>query len=527
MKTISKASLLLASLLAVVVLFQNCGKVEPFSLEKTIEDMESAAVVDPQIESHVSEQDMEAAAVAEPQIEPQLSPKKAQVKKEASKKSASILNKTSYGLISSITVEKKSGQRATNTKYRSYLTRKIKVKKGDYLILHGLVEGTHEPPPGDLSTSVFYSYLACNGARSSAYRMKTLKRAGGNHHGSFAVSGVCKVKKNHSLRVDLMARTSRVKGLVHFSKQTQLIINHYRPYLPSSSITNLAAAWWPKKTFRAKSSSSSFYFQNRSDPYRTKYRLLSAKLNVYKGDLIYAYAQGSAEKPNKEIPMFGFELRVDGKRHSVATENPTPKELFRLTQYGIGMWSAPRSGSTLIDSAVYGLESSAVVPRMLARRSYAALDGIIFSKGYGAKSFGLTGVTRAALSKNTKVHPDKKRVRVAPMQTIKFAKSGFLRAKSMATFKYLGADVRSCFIRMELKQGSRVLERSPVAGRYLKKPYTYSNLSVERIFQIKRPGSYRVESYVYCSGKRKNKTPVEIVAYGSGVVLTRFERLIE
>lgn len=447
-----------------------------------------------------------------------------------------------YALFASVTKSGGPGHglTATNGAYRGFLPQTLRVQHGDLVYVHALVGGTHEPPPGDQSVAEFTAYISCNGARVSPYARKSLRRYKGNHHGSFTLSGYCRIPKDVAqARIEVMVRSSSTReGRVNYGGQTLLFIDHYR----LAADADPGSSWYPVRAFSADNGGNGFRFQNPGHAYSPTpfYRLLLVNQSLRQDDLVYLSAQGTAEDPNKEIPMFGF--RLDAIRHgdlrfnrngtydmttgtrrvAVATENPLRGGLTRITQNLVGMWPAPGAGIYSFISLVYGREVAPDLPDMRTERKWARLEGLVFRKGRDAASLTLAEPVRIAPAAALTVGTGGAAVNLGAPTTVRFTGTGVARIKSYATLEYAGSKARHCTLRIGVKKGGAAERFSVLATRSFQAPYRSHNLQAEWILPVEA-GNYVVRPHVVCTGSA-DSNPVRIEPVFATTLVDRFEK---
>lgn len=400
------------------------------------------------------------------------------------------------------------------------------VKKDDIIIIRAIIEGTHQPEPGTTSVAEFSTYLTCEDTRISPYRVKSLRRSRGNHHGSMVVSGFCRAKNDSlsGIAVNLKARESLGQGLIHFGSQTKLFIDHYKAVDPVAS--NLDKFYLPTEIFKAEKPNYNLTFQDPNDIVRpTLYSWQSKSLQLNSDDIVFVNAQATAENPNAEIPMFGFKLFANNTILSTATENPTPNELYRISQYGYGQYHATNNQTINFNTRLYGLETEPYFPTMLARGAYSRLEGMIFKKGGNVNSRFLKKIHRNYPASDLSIAPNGQQYNLASngdSVELIFQGPGFIRIKAYAHIKYQHTDVRSCYIRIGSKKNGSTEHLSTVSGRYMKAPYNNHNLSAEMIFEAPEAGTYKVRPFFYCS-QRADQTPVILENTGTWYFIEHFE----
>lgn len=427
-----------------------------------------------------------------------------------------------YALISSDILGLPNGDQNLSTSYESYISHQVsQVRQDDIIIVHALVEGTHQPD-GVASVAEFASYITCDGIRATPHRQKSLKRKGGNHHGSMVMSGFCHVLADSqaSVNIDLLAKINVLPGIIHdhAGAQTQLVVNHYRLVQDGD---NLDGFWMPITSFKADNSGPNLIFPNPSDPRSTKYLFLSVNQDVEAGDLVYLSAHAVAEDPDPGPRMFGFELMADNDQLAVATENLIPEELYRISQYGLSMWKANADQQKTFKTQVYSITPNGVT--LLARRNYSRLEGMVFRKGYETDSMFLTDIERGYMPVDFNVYPNGAQYNLMSPKVINFDGAGLMRIKAFTDLQNSGTDKKSCYIRIGVSKDSEPESYSVVSGRYFKYPYVHHNLSIEWLYPVDSAGSYTVRPYIYC-GPNTSSSPITVKIGGSWATVEKFEK---
>ncbi len=477
-----------------------------------------------------------------------------------------------------------------STTIESYFDEAITVEPDDVLVVRAVVAITHQPDEGSpefSSVARALSYLTCDGVRISAYRSKSIKRQGGNHHGAMVASGFCHYNKttNGQVNIELKVRSDLDNGLIDFANQTKMYVDRFGKVDPVSS--PLDAYYMATTKLKASPPSSlavingaetrgennltvhnidktrpalnngiltfqdpvhHFVFplpENKIRNSATFYEWQSLPLSGLESDSwVFLNAQASAERPNTGVPLFGLQL-VQVKQSSnsltrsvlaAATENPTPSELYRLSQNVYGALKTTNTTSSVdIKTRIYSLETAPNKPSLDARASQARLEGLVFEKGLRAESMFLKKIYIEYPPADVLVDEHQKvfnigRDRQGQGLPVVFSEDkGLLRIKSHASLEYTGADVRSCYSRIKVFKddglgGEYFREFSVPAGRYLKAPYKYHNLTSELIYQVTEAGTYRVEPFVYCSRRDINDSDVVIENSGTWTLVEKYEQ---
>ncbi len=471
----------------------------------------------------------------------------------ANKVDLALPNNSHYALLNSIEVARDEGEIDTTTSYAVYLDETVDVEKDDVLVVRAVIEGTHQPlTSGDASVADFRAYLSCDNRRISPYRVKSLKRYYGNHHGSMVASGFCHYTESvpGQINVNLKAKSTRANGLIHFKQQTKMYIDHFRAVNPN--VTNLDSYYFATEKKKADIPMEDRTIRNLSDSPSpsTYYDWQTLDMDLSNENWTFINAQGTVDDPNIEIPLSGFSIvsevekttQVDPvvNQLSLATENPTRSQLYRISQYGYGVYKSEnyQASNVLnvkIKTRMHGKDDGHQLDvNMQARRFHARLEGLVFRKGVGLGSYFLTKIFLEYPPTDVNVYPNNTPVSVGrdhngqDLAVTFNGNSGLMRIKLHSTLEYVGTDVRSCYARIVIHKGYTPIgdyiepSYSTVSGRYLKSPYKNHNLSAEYIFEVDSAGTYQVKPYVYC-GNRNNQVPVKVENTGTWTFIEKFE----
>ena len=429
---------------------------------------------------------------------------------------------TTYALLNSEVASPRKDDNISTYTYNTVSSIHLRsVRKNDILLLHALVKGTYEPPVGDETISTFSAYIACDGVVVSPVTKKSMRRYRGNHHGSLSLTGSCRITDEISnpITVALMVKFTRTPGIIH-PYGTTLVVNHYRPI---TSTDDLSQFWAPIDFFSITGhANSDFFFQNPADPYGTRYKLLSVEKKFEPEDKVYISAHATADDPDPEIPMFGFELIANSKRLSGSSENPIPTELSRISLNALSMWSPASKKTIELQTRVYGLQVSSR-PNMRARPHLSRLEGIIFRKNRHPNSMFLTNAFRSKPPRDMPIRLDNSELDILTPKTLTFAQPGIVRIKAHATIKNKGSNVKSCYLRIAVEKNSKQVALSAPASRSFKLPYVFHSLHAELVYGIKKPGDYTVRPYLYCASQ-VNEGPITLIKNGSEVFIDKFEQ---
>ena len=424
--------------------------------------------------------------------------------------------------------DKTSSSASLSTSYVSEFSRTASVLQDDILIMQSQFSASHDATDGSVSN--VYAYVACNGLRMSPYQIKSLKRAG-NHHGSVWMSGFCHAVQSGTIAVDVMAKSTFTGDPVHENDQGYLYVLHYRRLVDLST----EATYWPSSTFSATKPDVDFKVHNPSCPYPQCCDVSTISVTPNIDDWIYVTSTAAVDQPIASIPMFGFRVDVNPvdcadppavSQESVSTENPTPSELFRISQHASFMFRASNANPAEIASRVYAKDGDNIPPlydRYNLIASQTELEGIVFHKGTRqTTSWALKDVFRDYPASSLPLYPNLAQVDLMAPRTFTFTKPGLLHVKALATLDYSGSDVRSCFIRIGIKKGAGSETMSTVAGRYMKSPYRFHDFRSEYLYEVTSAGDYTVRPYIYCS-PRTDQTAATILNSGSWTFVDQYE----